>query len=654
MEKSPEKYPHLFSPITIGPLRLKNRIVMAPMATGLFEKGHVTSQAKSFYLARARGGVGLIMVGGVYVDWPASADLSSIGCHAHLQNDSVLEGWKELSKEIHRYGTKIGVQIFHPGRQVSSAQWGEQPVGPSAVSGPGIKGVPRELTNTEIESIEDLYVDAAKRAELAGFDLVEIHGAHGYLVSSFLSPYVNKRRDDFGGSLENRARFALEIFRKIKKTLSSRLAIGIRFNGQDYVAGGLLLEESRLLGPMFEKAGMDFLDISAGVYGSYPALIPIGKPQGCFIPLAAEIKKAVHLPVIGVGMIKDPSYADRIIEEEKVDLIALGRALIADPAWPEKAALGDLQNIRPCVRCNQGCADRIEQINFSGQAVSITCLMNPDVGKEQENFLTRAVQPKKILVIGGGPAGLMFSTLAAFRGHQVILIEREKILGGQFRLAGLPPTKENFREALDFMSRQAIEAGVSIHREKPYSSALLQELKPEVVIVATGSRPLIPPIPGIDYENVVTAHDILGEQVKIGEKVLVIGGGLIGLEVADYLSSNGKRVQVAEITPRLANGMGSIAWMNIKGRLEENGVKLSPSCEVKEINGSKVNLVCKGREQWIEEIDTIVLAVGVASQNSLFMEIKKQIQVVHLIGDAAQPGNALSAIQEGAELGRLI
>jgi 2,4-dienoyl-CoA reductase-like NADH-dependent reductase (Old Yellow Enzyme family)/NADPH-dependent glutamate synthase beta subunit-like oxidoreductase len=651
MEKSPEKYHHLFSPLSMGPLELKNRIVMAPMATGLFDKGCVTSQAKSFYLARARGGVGLIMVGGVYVGWPASADLSSIGCHAHLQDDSVLEGWKELIKEIHRYGTKIGVQIFHPGRQVSSGQWGDQPIGPSAVSGPGVKGVPRELTTTEIENIEDLYVDAAKRAELAGFDLVEIHGAHGYLVSSFLSSYVNKRRDDFGGSLENRARFALEIFRKIKKTLSTRLAIGIRFNGQDYVEGGLLLEESRLLAPMFEKAGMDFLDISSGVYGSYPALIPLAEPQGCFIPLAAEIKKAVHLPIIGVGMIKDPSYADRIIEEEKVDLVALGRTLIADPAWPEKAALGDLQNIRPCVHCNQGCADRIEQINFSGQSLPITCLMNPEVGKEQENPLKVSPTPKRVLVIGGGPAGLTSSTLAAFRGHQVTLIEREKTLGGQFRLAGLPPTKEDFSEALDYMSRQAIEAGVTIHREKPYTSALLKELKPEIVIVATGSRPLFPSIKGIDHENVVTAQDVLNDQVQLGENVLIIGGGLVGLEVADYLSSKGKKVQVVEITPRLGKGMGSIAWMNIQRRLGKNGVKLLTSCEVKEIRGSKLNLICKGRELEVEGIDTIVLAVGVASQNSLFEEIKKQIREVYLIGDAARPDNALSAIHEGAEVG---
>lgn len=653
MEKSPENYYHLFSPMILGSVELKNRIVMAPMATGLFEKGRITPQAKAFYLARARGGVGLIMVGGVYVYWPSTADLPSIGCHAHLQDDSVLEGWQELIKEIHSYGTKIGVQIFHPGRQVSTGQWGEQPVGPSAVSGPGVRGVPKELAAADIENVEGLFVEAARRAEQAGFDVVEIHGAHGYLVSSFLSPYVNKRQDEFGGSLENRARFAIEIFRKIKNAISPGLAIGIRFNGQDFIEDGLLLKETRLLAPLFEKAGMDFLDISAGVYGSSPALIPMGEPQGCFIPLAGKIKEEVHIPVIGVGVISNPSYADRLIEEKKVDLVALGRTLIADPDWPEKVVQGDLSNIRPCVRCNQGCADRIEQINFSGQSLPITCLMNPEVGKESDPP-KMSDKPKRILVIGGGPAGLAFSTLSALRGHQVTLIEREKALGGQFRLAGIPPAKENFQEGLAFMTRQAVKAGVTIKTGKLYDSAFLKELDPEVVIVATGSRPLIFEIPGIDSENVVTAHDVLGRQAKIGEKVLVIGGGLIGLEVADYLGSKGKKVLVVEITPRFGQGLGAIAWMNIRSRLAANGVEILVSCEVKEIRGSKVKLISKSQELWREGIDTIVLAVGVASRNSLFEEIKEQVQTIYLIGDAAKPGNALSAIQEGEELGRLI
>ena len=648
------EYPHLFSPAFLGPLKLKNRIVMAPMATGFFEQGRVTPQARNFYLARARGGVGLIMVGGIYVDWPESADGSSIGRHAHLKDDSVLEGWRELIRELHRQGTKVGAQIFHPGRQVLIRQWGEQPVGPSAVSGPGIKGIPRELTRREIEGLEGRYLMAAQRAEAAGFYLVELHGAHGYLISSFLSPYANQRQDEYGGSLENRARFALEIFNKIRKKISSTLAVGIRMNGQDFLEGGLSSEEAGRAAVLFEEAGMDFLDVSAGVYGSHPALIPMGEPQGCFMDLAAGVKERVKVPVIGVGMIKSPAYAEGMLKEKKVDLVALGRSLIADPFWPEKVAQGHLTDIRPCVRCNQGCADRIEEINFSGQATSITCLMNPEVGREQGVPLKVVKRPKKIMVIGGGPAGLVFSSLAALRGHQVTLIEREKTLGGQLRLAGIPPAKEEFKEAVAYLSREVVKAGVTIRTGNPYNRKQLEELQPEVVIVAAGSKPLIPVIPGVDFENGVPAQDILGGQTQPGEKVLVVGGGLVGLEVADYLGSKGKKVRVVENTRRLGKGMGAIAWMNIKGRLEGNGVKLSTSCEVKEIRGSKVLLALEGREEWLEDIDTIIFAVGAAARQELFEEIKKEIKSVYLVGDAQRPGNALAAIQEGARVGRLI
>ena len=643
-------FEHLFSGIKLGSLELKNRIVMAPMATGFFENGQVTSQAREFYLARARGGVGLTIVGGVYITWPDSADTSSIGRHAHLKDDSVIKGWQDLIKELHQFGAKVGVQIFHPGRQVNSFQWGEQPVGPSSVPSPGIKDVPRELAAEEIEELVELFSNAAKRAESAGFDLIELHGAHGYLISSFMSPHSNRRGDFYGGSLENRARFPVQNIKRIRQRVNSSIPLGIRMNGQDNVEGGITLKEARSFASVFEKSGIDFLDISSGFYGSYPSLAPIVEPQGCFIPLAEGIKKVVQVPVIGVGRIKDPHYADQLIEQGKVDLVALGRTLIADPEWPKKVVNGELDSIRKCISCNQGCLDKIEEINFYGRSVSITCLLNPWVGREKGMPPVKAVNSKRIMVIGGGPAGLAFSSVAAQRGHQVTVIEKEQELGGQFRLAAVPPTKQDIKVAINYMTSEAEQTGVIIKKGQAYNRNLLKDFSPRVVIVATGARPLIPNIPGVKRDIVVTAQDTLSGRAKVGARVLIIGGGLVGLETADYLSSQGRIVQVLEMKKRFGIDMGSVAAVSLLRRLESMGVELIKLFEVKEIFGSGVKGVHRGIPEKIEDIDNIVLAVGAVSQNALVEEMKDYTPEVYMIGDATRPRNALTAIHEGYRL----
>ena len=643
-------FPYLFSNIAIRGLELKNRIIMAPMGTGFFEKGLVTSQAKEFYLARAKGGAGLIIVGAVYITWPETADLSSIGLFAHMKDDSAIAGWQELIRELHQYGTKVGIQIFHPGRQITLSSWGEQPVGPSPLASTVTNTIPRELTLDEIEGLVQLFSDSAKRAEESGFDLIEIHGAHGYLISSFVSPYSNKRQDNYGGTLENRARLALQIIKRIKEKVSPDIPVGIRFNGQDNIDGGFTLIEAKLLASFLEKSGIDFLDISAGIYGSYPSLVPMGEPQGCFIPLAEEIKKVVQLPIIGVGCIKEPEFANHLIQEGRVDLVALGRTLIVDPDWPKKAASGKSDDIRMCISCNQGCLDRIEESLLSSRPVSITCLLNPVVGKESKMIPVTTKKPKDILVIGGGPAGLTASRVAAQRGHRITLVEEKQDLGGQFRLAAMPPTKQDIKEAIAFMEREAKQAGVIIKAGQPYTENLLKNLKPKIVIVATGARPLIPSIPGIENEIIVTAHDILSGKAQAGKQVLIIGGGQVGLETADYLSLQGRIVQVVEMMDRFATGMGSVSWMNLRRRLVRQGVKLTKSCMFKEFSGGKVMVVRQGRQETIEGIDTIVLAVGAVPNNVFINEIKTYVREVYIIGDAAQPRNALAAIHEGAQL----
>lgn len=643
-------FPHLFKPMRIGSLELKNRVVMSPMATGFFENGHVTPRVKSFYSARAKGGVGLIIVGGVYITWPDSADISSIGKHAHLKDDSVIKGWQGLIKELHDHGAKVGVQIFHPGRQTISSQWGEQPVGPSSLPCPGIKDLPRKLTVEEIGELVKLFSDAGKRAEEAGFDLIEIHGAHGYLISSFLSPHSNRRKDIFGGLLKNRARFALQIIKEVKDKVNSDMPLGIRINGQDNIEGGVTLDEAKSLASLLETSGIAFLDVSAGVYGGYPSLAPMAEPQGIFISLAEAIKGAVTVPVIGVGRIKDPHYADNIVRQGKVDLVALGRALIADPDWPKKSAKGESNRIRMCISCNQGCIDRIEQINFQSRKVSTTCMINHWVGREREMIQGKAVCRKRILVIGGGPAGLTFSTIAAGRGHIVKLVERDSELGGQFRLAALPPTKEGIGYAIKYMVRKSKDAGVTLTTKFPYSKHLLKEFDPQIVIVATGAQPLVPSIPGVENENVVTAHDVLIGRKAIGTWVLIVGGGSVGLETADYLRSKGRNVHVVEMKKRFGTDMGTVALLTLRRRLESKGVNLTESFKVTAISDREVQGIRDGLEDTITGLDTIILAVGSLPENHIIKEIRDSVDETYVIGDAAQPRNALTAIHEGLEL----
>jgi len=502
----------------------------------------------------------------------------------------------------------------------------------------------------EIDQLVELFSDSARRAEEAGFDLIEIHGAHGYLISSFLSPLANQRKDQYGGTLENRSRFPVQILKRSREKLSSDIPIGIRMNGQDNIDGGLALEEAKSLASLFEKAGMDFLDISAGVYGGYPPLAPMAEPQGTFIDLAEAVKGMVSLPVIGVGRIKDPDYADGIIEKGRVDLVALGRSLIADPAWPRKAAGGNLTAIQRCISCNQGCIDRVDEINAYGRPVSITCLLNPWVGREEEMTPVKASSVKRILVIGGGPAGLAFSSIAARRGHQVTLIEKEKELGGQFRSAAVPPAKQDFKPAIEYMVREAEKSGIMIKKARAYDNMLLKELDPHVVVLATGAAPQVPDLRGIENPIVVTAHDVLSGRVQFGHHVLIIGGGSVGLETADYVSSMGRTVQVLEMEKRFGTDLGAVARLSLRRRLKEQNVKLTKSFKVTEILSNGVRGIHEGVEEEIQGVDSIVLAVGVVPQNVLEEELKQLVPEVHLIGDAAKPRDALTAIHEGTSI----
>lgn len=647
-------FPQLFSPTRIGHLDLKNRIVMAPIGLGFFDHGFVTQRVRNFYRKRADGGVGLIITTAMTVNKPINTQAAYNMVHPNLSDDKFIPGWKEVTDQIHEFDVKVGAQLSHCGRQISNEQWGEEPVSSSAIPCPVCRSKPRALSVMEIDEIITMFVEAAERCKKAGMDLIEIHGAHGYLGTQFLSPYMNHRTDEYGGDAEGRTRFVREMIRRIKSSLGQEFIVGVRINGQDNIKGGATLEDAMEIARYLERDGADFLHVSATVYGGYPPISPMAEPPGCYVHLAEAIKGEVNIPVIAVGKIDTPQLAEEILKENKADLVAVGRALIADPEWPKKAAMGRPEAIRKCIYCNQGCLDRVNDINLENKMTSITCLVNPEVGKEEEVRIRPARKRKRVAVVGGGPAGLEAARVAAARGHEVILFEKEARLGGQFLLASLIPTKGHYKEAIEYLAKAIQALGVEIRLGVESNTQSVLALDPQVVVIASGAIPSVPKIPGAEMDYVATYDRVLLGQFDAGEKVLVVGGGSVGLETADFLSSQGKKVHVIEMDNRFARDMGKVAWFGLRRRLSEKEVALTKSSKVIRILDHKVEVLQNNEKILLNGYDTMVLAVGSQPIENLSKDLQNRIQEVHVIGDALTPRNALEAIHEGAMVGRKV
>ncbi len=629
----------LFSPFSIGTLEVQNRIVMPPMATRYATlEGFATDRQTAYYVERARGGVGYITVEhtGILEQGRAHPNMLLISSDEHA---SRIEG---LIEAVHSAGGKILIQINHAGRQTASAVTGSPIVGPSPIPCPTRDETPRELSVSEIEEIIEAFTVAAQRVKNAGADGVELHMAHGYLLCSFLSPFSNQRRDQYGGDIQGRARFALEVLKSVRNRVGPDFPISCRLSGDEYVDGGLKIEETKQVAQILEKEGANVLHVSAcNAASGYLNHPPYYVEEGVFVHLAEAIKSVVKIPVITVGRIRNPAMAEQVLREGKADLVSMGRALIADPHMPKKAQEGRLEDINLCISCNR-CIQTLRK-------EAVRCAVNPETGNEDRFRFSKTDRPKRVWIVGGGPGGLKAAEITALRGHQVTLFERDQKLGGRMRLAALPPKKAVLNDFLDYLERRVRGLGVTLELDKEFTPDMLGTGKPDAVIVASGALPLFPDWKGMEESGALSVDDILSGEGDVGKRVLVVGAGGIGAETADYLSEMGKEVTLVEMLEEIAADLVVHLKHYLFQRLAEKGVTILTSTKVKELGKGYALVEDASGTRKIDGFDTIVLAVGSKADDRIAKSLEGKVPELHVIGDASEPREALEAVYEGEE-----
>jgi len=644
------RYPTVFQPCRIGSLTLKNRLAMSQMTMNYAtEDGMVTDKVIAYYRERAKGGVGLIFAEGTYFTPEGKGYVRQIG----LASQEHIEGLKRLTDAVHglKNDTRIFLQIHHAGGRASSKVTGIQPVAPSAVPPyPGAE-TPRALTREEIAGLIEAHVAAATRAREAGFDGIDIHCAHGYLVPSFFSPMTNHRTDEYGGDLTGRTRFLLETIRGIRKRLGKEYPLTIKISGDEYIEGGLGIGDMIGIARLAQEAGIDGLIVSAGTVGGKKLddlneahkvmrTLPMMTRTGCLVPIAAEFKKALQIPVVTVGRINTIALAEEILSQGKADIASIGRPLLADPELPKKAAEGREAEIRPCIACNEGCYKRI-----LGQ-LDVRCSVNPALGKEADPTAPKAGPAKRVVVVGAGPAGMEAACRARDRGHDVTLIEKGAHPGGQLLLAAVPPGRKEIERFTTYMEGWLKRKGVKVILNEEVSPSAIRRLEPDAVILATGAQPCTLVVPGLPAALGVTAWDVLSGKPLAGGPYLVVGAGLVGCETADLLSDRGEKVTLVEILPEIACDADKDTKAYFDIRFQNKGVKIYTGATLTRMEDRRA-IIHQGLEDIPIEVGTVVFSVGAKPDDLLYEQLKSMGIDVIKAGDCVKPRRILDSVEEG-------